>query len=385
MQVGHFRTQVLMRVAAVSLMLLCIPFASAQTAATSKRRTAQGGNIQIPSRPAQSLFQGGQGSQRTEIRFDSTTGMVTLKLLVQDPNGYFIPNIRRDNFRVYENGVRQTNATVEIEHSPVFLAMLMEYGGRQRTLNRELGPMVRRAGRQILEQLGRQDQLTVFRYGNSLEQIADSSQGYDTLERAFSSLQAPDFSEANLYDALASLIQRMRDLKGRKAIVLLSSGLDTFSKISYDDLIKLVKECDTPVYVIGLDRSLRNGIGIGDAIGPAVKIDWQGAERELIEIARASGGRSYLPDSVFDLQPTYDDIMENLRVRYVITYKASTSTDRSTSRSVRVELVNSRNGGPLEIVDANGKTIRASVVLQASYVPETAADVTKEPQKGGLP
>jgi hypothetical protein len=55
-------------------------------------------------------------------------------MLVQDPSGYFIPNIRRENFVVYENGFRQQNATVEIEHSPVAMGILLEYGGRYQAL-----------------------------------------------------------------------------------------------------------------------------------------------------------------------------------------------------------------------------------------------------------
>ena len=68
---------------------------------------ASSSRIQVPNRPATAVFQGEQGKQNTEIFFDAATQIVTAKILVQDPNGYFIPNIRRDNFAVYENGVRQ--------------------------------------------------------------------------------------------------------------------------------------------------------------------------------------------------------------------------------------------------------------------------------------
>jgi len=50
--------------------------------------------------------------------------------MVEDPNGYFLPNIRRENFAVYEDEVRQKNVTVEIEHAPISVALLMESGGR---------------------------------------------------------------------------------------------------------------------------------------------------------------------------------------------------------------------------------------------------------------
>ena len=112
-----------------------------ETGAKSSRSPGAG-QIQIPSRPAAPLFQGEQGKQRSEIHHDETTGIVTIKMQVQDPNGYFVRNIRRDNFVVYENNVRQQNATVEIDHSPVTLAVLMEYGGRYQAVNKALGDEV---------------------------------------------------------------------------------------------------------------------------------------------------------------------------------------------------------------------------------------------------
>jgi|SRR5882762_1640950 len=160
------------------------------------------GQIRIPNRALTSLFTGEQGKQRTEIHFDPATGMVTIKLLVQDPSGYFIPDIRRDNFVVYENGVRQKNATVEIEHAPVSLALLLEYGGRYQGLNRALGEEVSRAGHQVLDVLGRQDKIAIWKYGDTVERLADFSQGRDTLDGLFYTLKAPELSEANLYDAL---------------------------------------------------------------------------------------------------------------------------------------------------------------------------------------
>ena len=114
-----------------AIVFFLMPVVSATMAQGASKRADQksGAQVQVPNRPTSPLFNSTQGKQKTEIRFDPATGMVTLKLLVQDPNGYFIPNLRRDNFLVYENGVRQQNATVDIEHAPVTLAVLMEFGG----------------------------------------------------------------------------------------------------------------------------------------------------------------------------------------------------------------------------------------------------------------
>jgi hypothetical protein len=115
------------------------------------------------------LFEGEQGRQRSEIHYDPATGIVTIKMQARDPNGYFIPNIRRESFVVYENNARQQNATVEIEHAPVTLAVLMEYGGRYQALNKALGDEVPRAAHQLLDEIGRQDRIAVWRYGDRVE------------------------------------------------------------------------------------------------------------------------------------------------------------------------------------------------------------------------
>src|ERR1700730_7675973 len=111
------------------------------------------GQVRIPDRPGTSLFRGEQGKQWAEIHFDLVTGVATIKLLVQDPQGYFIPNIRREHFAVYENGVRQ-NADVEIEHPPVSLALLFEYGGRYPGMNKSLAMEGLNAPRQLFAALG---------------------------------------------------------------------------------------------------------------------------------------------------------------------------------------------------------------------------------------
>ena len=65
-------------------------------------------------------------------------------------------------------------------------------------------------------------------------------------------------------------------------------------------------------------------------------------------------------------------MIENLKTRYVITYRSSTK-DMGAARTVRVELINPRTGAPLEIVDASGKPVRASVILQSTYLPNAAS------------
>jgi Ca-activated chloride channel family protein len=343
----------------------------AQSASKRADQPKSGGQVQISSRPTSPLFSSKQGKQKTEIHFDPPTGVVTLKLLVQDPNGYFIPNLRRDNFIVYENGVRQQNATVDIEHGPVTLSVLMEFGGRAPGLNRQMGDEVSRAAQQLLDELGPEDKVTFWKYSDQVQKVADASQSCDAVKIELITMGTPVVSETNLYDAIITTMAEMRPVKGRKAIVLITSGIDTFSKAHYEDACKAAEESDAPIYLLSLTQVLRQIMQMQDR--PLANVDWDKLEHQLQEIARASGGRAYTPSNTIKLSPVYDDMMENLKVRYVITYKSSNSGDPNSPRTVRVELVDPQTGGPLAIRDANGRIVRASVLLQENYAPSAAS------------
>lgn len=189
------------------------------------------------------MFEGQQGKQKTEIQFDASTGIVTMKLLVQDPQGYFIPNIRRDNFVVYENGVRQTNLDVEIERATASLALLVEFGGQFQRMSKILDVEVENACSQLLAELGQEDKLALFKYGDTVVQLADFSQPRETLNRAISLLGTPS-DQANLYDALVFTLERVRPIVDRKSITLISSGIDTFSKAKYEDVLESVAKLE---------------------------------------------------------------------------------------------------------------------------------------------
>jgi VWFA-related protein len=327
--------------------------------------------IHVPNRPSTPLFQGGQGRQKTEIHFDPATRVVTIKMLVQDPNGYFIPNIRRENFAVYEDGVRQQDATVEIEHAAVSVGLLLEYGGRYQSLNEALDRAVSMAADQFLDGIGNDDEAAIWTYGDKVKEICGFSRGHDAAREALSSLRAPPFSELNFYDAVVETLLRMPVMQvvtGRKVLLVISSGLDTFSKATYQDALQAAGQSGMPIYAIDLGPVIRSRASLSSNTVPYAHLDWPRAESGLQRIAQASGGRMSALPSTLDIAGVYDDLMENLRVRYVITYKPTADPNMNGARIVRIELIDSRTGGPLRIVDASGRLVRSKVIVEESYV-----------------
>jgi VWFA-related protein len=338
----------------------------------STQQSARTSQVTVPSRPANPLYKGEQGSQRSEIEFVPSSRTVTIKLYVEDPNGYFLPNIRRENFAVYEDGVRQKNVTVEVEHSPVSIALLMEFGGRYNELNKALGPEVREVGRQLLDVLGRDDKIAVLKYSEKLETLVDFHQSHDVFDPAFEHIGTPGFSEVNFYDALLETLNRMRGISGRKAIIAVSSGLDTFSKATYQQVLQAAQDSATPIYTIGLVQLIRREAAVRGETAPFARIDWNSAEKQLEMLAKVSGGRAYVLDSNITVPSVYDDIMENLRLRYVITYVSSNPATSGLARSIRVELIDPKTGQALKIRDSSGAPITAKVFVQETYSPLSA-------------
>jgi VWFA-related protein len=315
------------------------------------------------------LYKGEQGPQRSEVEFNPANRMVTIKFHVEDPNGYFLPNIRRDNVVVYEDGVRQKNVSVEVEHSPISVALLMELGGRYHEVNKVLGEEVPRAGRQLLEVIGRDDKIAVFKYDAKLQPLADFDQGHEALDRVFDQLTTPNSSETNFYDALLETLNRMKSVGGRKAIILISSGVDTFSKANFEQVLQAAHDSATPIYVIGLGPTMKLEAAVYGEAAPFARIDWDGAQKQLEKLAKVSGGRAYALESMLAVSGIYDDIMENLRLRYVITYVSSNPATSGPPRNIRVELVDPTTGKALKIRDSTGKIMNASVFVQQTYSP----------------
>jgi Ca-activated chloride channel family protein len=281
----------------------------------------------------------------------------TVVVSVQDPQGKLIPNLHPENFAVYENGVRQRDVTADVAHAAITLSVLLEGGGRYQTINKMLATEIPYLVHPLTDAIVPDDTVGLFAYTDTLRTVAGFPQAHKALEALVTGVPAPGFSEAKLFDALVALFDRMQPVRGRKAILLISTGVDTFSHARFEDAVAAAQRSDTPVYAISLAGLVeRTSIG---ATGPITKIDWARTTERMQSLAQRSGGRAYLRDTAIDVPAVYDDIMENLRVRYVLTY-ASSNPDAGTA-AIHVELVDPKTGAPLRVADAAGKSITPTV------------------------
>jgi VWFA-related protein len=197
--------------------------------------------------------------------------------------------------------------------------------------------------------------------------LVDFTQDKRAIMGALNMLRIPGFSERNLFDALFDTIDRCERIDGKKYIILVSSGRDTFSKLNLDQIIKKVKSTkDVTIYAISIGWQTRERL---DAMGRAsgiTQVDWLQADNQLNTFARLTGGRAYFPRFQGELPELFHDIASDIRNQYSISYHPTNAKLDGTYRKLKVEL-QAPDGGPLHVRDQKGKELKYIVYAREGY------------------
>ncbi len=196
------------------------------------------------------------------------------------------------------------------------------------------------------------------------EIFCDFTQDKREAMEAMRRLQIPAFSEANLYDALADTAQRMSGIEGRKAIVAITSGEDTFSKLTFDKTRKILQNAGVPIYAIGIGQAIR--IHDENYAGPITSMDWLQADNTLNTFARETGGQAFLPRFEGEFPGIFRALRRPSATSTASAYNPSNQARDGSFRKLKVELVNPATGEPLKITE-NGKPIKYSIVAKGGY------------------
>jgi Ca-activated chloride channel homolog len=299
--------------------------------------------------------------------FKSDVIAVTVDVAVLDNKGHFIPNIPRGNFRVLEDNVPQPVTGFNLGEAPMTVSMVIEFSNLFQQYWTETWYQTLTASYGFLQTLKPEDYVAIRAYDMRIETLcdftADKREAYEAMRR----LQIPGFSEANLFDAITDTAQRMSDIEGRKAIVLISSGTDTFSKLTFDKTRRIMQEAGVPVYAIGLMQALREYYDSHGAMGPIQRMDFLQADNEMRTFAKETGGMAFFPRFYGEFPGIFRAISEALRHQYVLSYSPTNQVRDGKFRKIKVELVNPATGQPLPIKDEKGKPIKYQIIAKNGY------------------
>jgi Ca-activated chloride channel family protein len=255
--------------------------------------------------------------------------LVKLDVGVLDRDGHFAGGLERSDFRVWDNGVEKPVQFFSPIDSPERVLILVETGPAVYLIHEQH----LQALSALLEGLGPSDEAALVTYDDSPRRVLDFTANKQALLDAISDAQFRiGTGDLNFYDSVSKVLDSLSDSVGKKAIVVLTTGLDSSPPSRWDALENRLRRDDVVIYSVGLGGSLRDsapaqpkskkpkhGAKAPPPQSPSVgESAFARATTALLSIARITGGRTYFPQTQADYAPTYAEIAAALRHEYVL-------------------------------------------------------------------
>jgi len=316
-----------------------------------------------------------KGNENTgDASFKAETNIVNVDVQVIDPHGNPIPGIPRDKFRILEDNVPQTLTQFSVSQAPMTVAMVIEFSGRYQAYYSSGWAQTLTAAYGFVQTLKPDDYLAVIAYDLRTTILSDFTNDRSKTMEAMSRLRIPGFSESNMFDALADTTDRMSKIEGRKAVLLIASGIDTFSKLTYDKARKALQEAGVPVYSVEMLQIQRMMAESSGRLGATQNLDFLQADNELKTFAKETGGQAYFPRFNQELPGVFQQISMSLRNQYALGYSPNNQAKDGKFRKLTIQLVNPATNEPLKMLDEKGKPIKYTIVAKAGYLAPRAVE-----------
>jgi Ca-activated chloride channel family protein len=279
------------------------------------------------------LAAGAQDTPTSDSILQIDVDLVLVNATVRDERNRFMIDLRREHFQVFEDRVQQEIEFFSSEQLPVSVGVVFDLSG-------SMGPrlrVARDAVARFLETLTPSDEYLLVEF-NSRSEL---TQGFTTdVSRLQNRLV---FAEAEgrtaLYDATYNGLQAvLRDgINPRKALLLITDGMDNASRYTFSDLREALRESDVQIYSIGiLDSSFQSGRGL------------------LREMAEETGGLSFFPGSVYELGDIMTRVSTALKNQYLLGYRSTNQTADGAWRDIQVRIEPPRGSPDLFVLPRRG-------------------------------
>src|SRR6266511_2761317 len=341
---------------------------SSQTARPSRRQAPAGANRNPNEQKPSSTQQKDAGPEEVGagdvVRVDTT--LVSIPVSVMDRDGKYIPNLRKEDFRIWEDGVEQSVAFFSSVDKPFSVVLMIDTSGSTRFRLDD----IQDAAITFVNQLRQDDRVMVVSFDDQVRVLSEFTSDRYRLRDAIRRTRPGDGTK--LYEALDLVMnQRLNRVDGRKAVVLFTDGVDTTRRYaSYASNIRDAEELDALIYPVQYDtytdmsggagggwpggvglwpsspadilgqilggRNRRGGMG-GGGVGTSRR-EYEIANRYLHELADRTGARDYQADSTQNLSLAFANIAEELRRQYSLGYYPTKPAQAGERRQIKVRV-----------------------------------------------
>lgn len=290
---------------------------------------------------------------------------VQVGAMVLTKDGHFIPGLRREHFRVLEDGVEQKITDFRVTEAPFTAVLLIEFSEMSTIFLRD----ALNAAYAFAQQMHKDDYVAVIEYDMKPTTLVDFTNDKTAVYQALDMLHMPGFRESNMFDALYDTLDRLDRIEGRKEVILIGSGLDTFSKITYDKILKKIKETpNVTIFAISTGFLVRNWLDLRPGMrAQMTTLSFLQADNETQTFCRMTGGRWFQPRFTGELPELFREVSADVRHQYTILYHPLNTKLDGTFRKLKVELVQPGTDKPLIVKDEKNKELKYQVIARDGY------------------
>lgn len=300
--------------------------------------------------------------------------LVNLDVTVTDRDGNLVSGLRREHFRVYADGNEQEVVAFAPAEAPLTTVLVME---ATRAVGYILYDNVD-ATYLFLRQLRKGDWVALVGYDLKPRIVVDFTHDAQEIVNNLRRMQygIGTFNEANMYDAVIETLANLEDVEGKKSIILIGTGLDTFSRHTWDDARKIARQHRTRIFAIGMawpllfatdrvtgdprySRSTQHNANM-------LRMDLQLAEAQLRDLAEQTGGRAYFPRFITELPAIYEQIGGMLRNQYTLAFRPKNFRHDGKFHKISVKLTGP-DGKPLKLLNQDRKEIKYKIHARKGY------------------
>jgi VWFA-related protein len=256
----------------------------------------------------------------------TTTEIVKIDASILDRQSKFVAGLSQNRFRVLDNGIEQPIVFFAPIEAPAQVLVMLETSPAVYLIHAEHLT----AAYSLLDGLAADDEVALVSYSQSPQAILAFTPDKSALAAALGQVQYTlGMGDLNFYDSVSTVLDWIAPLHGKKAIVLLTTGLDSSPPERWDVLAQKLKKDDTVVFAVALGGSLRHPPStkkkkskpapkLDGTEGPANPVTFARADAALLSLAKITGGRAYFPESPNDFVSIYREIASSLRHQYVL-------------------------------------------------------------------
>jgi len=268
-------------------------------------------------------------SPQKDFRIGVNVDLVVVHTSVIDKNGQFVSGLKKENFKVFEDGVGQSIASFSREDVPVTLGIVLDTSGSMRSKFDN----VTKAALAFIRAGNPDDEAFLIGFNDEVELLEDFNNDIDTITDSLNNTVVTGGTA--LWDAIYLSVQKAQSgSKPKKAIIVITDGEDRDSYYKLDEMVAKVQESDVQVYSVGF----LNQVPDKGLFGHWSKSEPEKAHDALERISGETGAKAFFPKDVSEIHTIVSQIAYELRNQYSISYFSSNNARDGTWRRIRVTL-----------------------------------------------